>query len=118
MASLSKCCLVFVVQELCLHTKLLASPNTSIADFLSKAAEPPPFLVLRNAVALLKVCTDNQGFVCIKLRYGKVFKILHQLTGTPEVEKVGRATALQLFFSWIDFLGFQMTWISNIMAEQ
>jgi len=42
------------LQELCLHTKLLASPNTSIADFLSKAAEPPPFLVLRNAVALLK----------------------------------------------------------------
>ena len=43
-------------QELCLHTKLLATPNTSIADFLSKAIEPPPFLVLRNAVALLKVC--------------------------------------------------------------
>ena len=65
MESLSKCYLVFVVQELCLHTKLLASPNTSIADFLSKAAEPPPFLVLRNAVALLKVGTDNQGFVRI-----------------------------------------------------
>ena len=57
----------FLIQELCLHTKLLASPNTSIADFLSKAAEPPPFLVLRNAVALLKVCSDNQGFVYIKL---------------------------------------------------
>ncbi|XP_029204296.2 3'-5' RNA helicase YTHDC2-like [Acropora millepora] len=42
------------LQELCLHTKLLASPNTSIADFISKAPEPPPFLVLRNAVALLK----------------------------------------------------------------
>ncbi|XP_073241899.1 3'-5' RNA helicase YTHDC2-like [Porites lutea] len=42
------------LQELCLHTKLLASPNTSIADFLSKAPEAPPFLVLRNAVALLK----------------------------------------------------------------
>ncbi|XP_068740703.1 3'-5' RNA helicase YTHDC2-like isoform X2 [Montipora capricornis] len=42
------------LQELCLHTKFLASPNTSIADFLSKAADPPPFLVLRNAVALLK----------------------------------------------------------------
>ena len=57
----------FLMQELCLHTKLLASPNTSIADFLSKAAEPPPFLVVRNAVALLKVCSDNQGFVYIKL---------------------------------------------------
>lgn len=54
---------VVLSQELCLHAKLLASPNTSIADFLSKAAESPPFLVLRNAVALLKVCLDNQGFV-------------------------------------------------------
>ena len=65
---------LFLIQELCLHTKLLASPNTSIADFLSKAAEPPPFLVLRNAVALLKVkvCSGNQGFVYIKLWWLRV----------------------------------------------
>ncbi|XP_034254470.1 3'-5' RNA helicase YTHDC2-like [Thrips palmi] len=42
------------LQELCLHTKLLAAPNTAIADFLSKAMEPPPFMVTRNAVQLLK----------------------------------------------------------------
>ncbi|KAJ1522358.1 hypothetical protein ONE63_002650 [Megalurothrips usitatus] len=42
------------LQELCLHTKLLAPPNTAIADFLSKAMEPPPFMVTRNAVQLLK----------------------------------------------------------------
>ncbi|CAB4026109.1 probable ATP-dependent RNA helicase YTHDC2, partial [Paramuricea clavata] len=44
----------FPLQELCLHTKLLAGPTTSIADFLSRAPEPPPYLVLRNAVETLK----------------------------------------------------------------
>ncbi|CAK1542369.1 unnamed protein product [Leptosia nina] len=42
------------LQELCLHTKLLAAGNTPIADFLSKALEPPSFLAVRNAVTLLK----------------------------------------------------------------
>ncbi|KAH9634611.1 hypothetical protein HF086_009263 [Spodoptera exigua] len=42
------------LQELCLHTKLLATGNTPIADFLSKALEPPSFLAVRNAVSLLK----------------------------------------------------------------
>ncbi|XP_048584251.1 3'-5' RNA helicase YTHDC2 [Nematostella vectensis] len=42
------------LQELCLHAKLLAGPNTCIADFLAKAPEPPTYLVLRNAVTLLK----------------------------------------------------------------
>lgn len=42
------------LQELCLHTKLLSPGNTPIADFLSKALEPPSFLAVRNAVALLK----------------------------------------------------------------
>ncbi|KAL0870333.1 hypothetical protein ABMA27_005350 [Loxostege sticticalis] len=42
------------LQELCLHTKLLAPANTPIADFLSRALEPPSFLAVRNAVALLK----------------------------------------------------------------
>lgn len=39
---------------MCLHTKLLAPGNTPIADFLSKALEPPSFLAVRNAVTLLK----------------------------------------------------------------
>ncbi|KOB67903.1 putative ATP-dependent RNA helicase YTHDC2, partial [Operophtera brumata] len=42
------------LSELCLHTKLLAPGNTPIADFLTKALEPPSFLSVRNAVSLLK----------------------------------------------------------------
>ncbi|CAG2068514.1 unnamed protein product, partial [Timema podura] len=42
------------LQELCLHTKLLAPANTPIADFLAKAIEPPSFVITRNAVQLLK----------------------------------------------------------------
>lgn len=44
----------FPLQELCLHTKLLAPSNCLIADFLAKAPEPPAFLITRNAVHLLK----------------------------------------------------------------
>ncbi|CAH2275039.1 probable ATP-dependent RNA helicase YTHDC2 isoform X2 [Pelobates cultripes] len=40
--------------ELCLHTKLLAPVNCPIADFLMKAPEPPPALIVRNAVQMLK----------------------------------------------------------------
>jgi HrpA-like RNA helicase len=40
--------------ELCLQTKLLAPPNTPIADFLARVPEPPAFLVTRNAVQSLK----------------------------------------------------------------
>jgi len=40
--------------ELCLQTKLLAPPNTPIADFLAKVPEPPAFLVTRSAVQWLK----------------------------------------------------------------
>lgn len=43
------------LQELCLHTKLLAPVNCPIADFLMKAPEPPPTLIVRNAVHMLKV---------------------------------------------------------------
>ena len=39
---------------LCLQTKLLAPPNTPIADFLAKVPDPPPFLITRNAVQNLK----------------------------------------------------------------
>ncbi|KAM9330935.1 3'-5' RNA helicase YTHDC2 [Gastrophryne carolinensis] len=42
------------LHELCLHTKLLAPINSPIADFLMKAPEPPPALVVRNAVQMLK----------------------------------------------------------------
>ncbi|XP_069787051.1 3'-5' RNA helicase YTHDC2 isoform X3 [Narcine bancroftii] len=41
------------LQELCLHTKLLAPINCPIADFLAKAPESPPSLIVRNAVQML-----------------------------------------------------------------
>ena len=42
------------IHELCLQTKLLAAVNVSIADFLSKSVEAPPYLMIRNSVSLLK----------------------------------------------------------------
>ncbi|XP_027526656.1 3'-5' RNA helicase YTHDC2 isoform X1 [Neopelma chrysocephalum] len=42
------------LQELCLHTKLLAPINCSIVDFLMKAPDPPPALIVRNALQMLK----------------------------------------------------------------
>ncbi|CAE1330762.1 YTHDC2 [Acanthosepion pharaonis] len=42
------------LHELCLQTKLLAPAQVSITDFLSKAPQTPAFLIIRNAVQLLK----------------------------------------------------------------
>ncbi|XP_060581690.1 3'-5' RNA helicase YTHDC2-like [Ruditapes philippinarum] len=42
------------LQELCLQTKLLSPLNESIVEFLSKAPEPPPSLVTRSAISVLK----------------------------------------------------------------
>ncbi|OCU02238.1 3'-5' RNA helicase YTHDC2 [Xenopus laevis] len=42
------------LHELCLHTKLLVPLNCPVADFLMKAPEPPPALIVRNAVQMLK----------------------------------------------------------------
>ncbi|XP_061334506.1 3'-5' RNA helicase YTHDC2 isoform X2 [Pezoporus flaviventris] len=44
----------FDFRELCLHTKLLAPINCPIVDFLMKAPDPPPALIVRNAVQILK----------------------------------------------------------------
>ena len=43
------------LQEICLHTKLIAPIQCPIAEFLAKAPDPPPYMVTRNAVMLLKV---------------------------------------------------------------
>lgn len=53
--SLNNLFLPFNLQELCLHTKLLAPINCPIVDFLMKAPDPPPALIVRNAVQMLKV---------------------------------------------------------------
>ncbi|XP_072550527.1 3'-5' RNA helicase YTHDC2 isoform X2 [Salminus brasiliensis] len=42
------------LQELCLHTKLLAPIDCSIAEFLAKAPEPPHLMTVKNAVQMLK----------------------------------------------------------------
>ncbi|KAK3882695.1 hypothetical protein Pcinc_012942 [Petrolisthes cinctipes] len=50
------------LQELCLHTKLLAPANMPIADFLARAPEAPAFMVVRNAVQLLKSMDALDGW--------------------------------------------------------
>ncbi|KAL6097397.1 ythdc2 [Pungitius sinensis] len=42
------------LQELCLQTKLLAPSSCPVADFLSKAPQPPAAHAIRNAVQMLK----------------------------------------------------------------
>ncbi|XP_067339375.1 3'-5' RNA helicase YTHDC2 isoform X2 [Channa argus] len=42
------------LQELCLQTKLLVPSSCSVADFLSKAPQPPPSHAIKNAVHMLK----------------------------------------------------------------
>ncbi|XP_069025007.1 3'-5' RNA helicase YTHDC2-like [Embiotoca jacksoni] len=42
------------LQELCLQTKLLAPSSCAVADFLSKAPQPPPAHAIRSAVQMLK----------------------------------------------------------------
>ncbi|XP_051523162.1 3'-5' RNA helicase YTHDC2 isoform X2 [Myxocyprinus asiaticus] len=42
------------LQELCLHTKLLAPVTCPIAEFLSKAPEPPHLHTVKHAVQMLK----------------------------------------------------------------
>ncbi|KFW78898.1 putative ATP-dependent RNA helicase YTHDC2, partial [Manacus vitellinus] len=41
------------LQEICLYTKLLAPINCPIVDFLMKAPDPPPAVIVRNAVQML-----------------------------------------------------------------
>ncbi|XP_065600330.1 3'-5' RNA helicase YTHDC2 [Cyrtonyx montezumae] len=42
------------LQELCLHTKLLAPVECPVADFLKKAPNPPPAFIVTNALQMLK----------------------------------------------------------------
>jgi hypothetical protein len=54
------------MQELCLYTKLLSPANTTIADFIARAIDPPSSLITRNAVQLLKV---SQAFAKILAKF-------------------------------------------------
>nr|XP_020515374.1 3'-5' RNA helicase YTHDC2 [Labrus bergylta] len=42
------------LQDLCLQTKLLAPSSCPVAEFLSKAPQPPPAHAIKNAVHMLK----------------------------------------------------------------
>ncbi|NXU92826.1 YTDC2 helicase, partial [Xiphorhynchus elegans] len=42
------------LQEICLYTRLLAPINCPVVDFLMKAPDPPPGVIVRNAVHMLK----------------------------------------------------------------
>ncbi|NXG04246.1 YTDC2 helicase, partial [Sakesphorus luctuosus] len=42
------------LQEICLYTRLLAPINCPVVDFLMKAPDPPPAVIVRNAVQMLK----------------------------------------------------------------
>lgn len=54
-------------KELCLQTKLLAPSTCQVAEFLSKAPQPPPVHAIKNAVHILKVTSTN--IIC-SLYYG------------------------------------------------
>lgn len=43
------------LQELCLHTKILAPENMEIAHFLSLALQPPPSATVQRALLSLKL---------------------------------------------------------------
>lgn len=47
-------------QELCLQTKLLAPPSCKVAEFLSKAPQPPPAHAIKNALQILKVAPSQR----------------------------------------------------------
>lgn len=54
--------LLFGSQELCLQTKLLAPPSCKVAEFLSKAPQPPPAHAIKNALQILKVAPSQSVF--------------------------------------------------------
>lgn len=42
------------LQELCLHTKMLAPSNMEIVNFISKALQPPSTMAIQKAIQSLK----------------------------------------------------------------
>ncbi|XP_070542906.1 3'-5' RNA helicase YTHDC2-like [Ptychodera flava] len=83
------------LQELCLHTKLLAPMNTPIADFLTKAPEPPAFLTVRNAVQLLKSidAIDNWEYLT---------EIGHHLVDLPVEPRLGKMVLYSVVLKCLD----------------
>ncbi|ESO09137.1 hypothetical protein HELRODRAFT_110038 [Helobdella robusta] len=85
----------YPLQELCLHTKLLASPNCKIADFLSKAPEPPAFLITKNAVHLLKQIDALDPFEDLT-------ELGHHLADLPIEPKYGKMILYSVVLKCLD----------------
>ncbi|XP_063233748.1 3'-5' RNA helicase YTHDC2-like isoform X2 [Bacillus rossius redtenbacheri] len=83
------------LQELCLHTKLLAPPNTPIADFLARAIEPPSFIVTRNAVQLLKTMDALDA-------WEDLTELGHHLVDLPVEPRLGKMVLYAVVLKCLD----------------
>lgn len=85
----------YPLQELCLHTKLLAPSNYTIADFLAKAPEPPPFLITRNAVHILKQMDALDTFEDLT-------ELGHHLADLPVEPRLGKMVLYSVVLKCLD----------------
>ncbi|XP_067934635.1 3'-5' RNA helicase YTHDC2-like isoform X1 [Watersipora subatra] len=83
------------LQELCLHTKLLAPCGVGIADFLSQAPEPPSFLITRNAVQLLKQMDALDSFEDLT-------ELGHHLVDMPIEPRLGKMIVYSVILKCLD----------------
>ncbi|XP_041370241.1 3'-5' RNA helicase YTHDC2-like isoform X2 [Gigantopelta aegis] len=85
----------YPLQELCLHTKLLAPVNSSIVDYLSRCPEPPAFLVTRNAVQLLKQIDALDP-------WEELTELGHHLTDLPVEPRLGKMLLYSVVLKCLD----------------
>ncbi|KFQ20659.1 putative ATP-dependent RNA helicase YTHDC2, partial [Mesitornis unicolor] len=83
------------LQELCLHTKLLAPVNCSIVDFLMKAPDPPPALIVRNAVQMLKTIDAMDP-------WEDLTELGYHLTGLPIEPHLGKMVVCAVVLKCLD----------------
>ncbi|XP_043241748.1 3'-5' RNA helicase YTHDC2-like isoform X2 [Amphibalanus amphitrite] len=83
------------LQELCLHSKMLSPPNTPIADFLAKTPDPPPFMVTRAAVQLLKTIDALDP-------WEDVTELGHHLLDLPVEPRLGKAVLYSIVLKCLD----------------
>lgn len=85
----------YPLQELCLHTKLLAPNNCLIADYLSKAPEPPASLITRNAVHVLKQIDALDSFEDLT-------ELGHHLADLPVEPRYGKMILYSVVLKCLD----------------
>uniref|UniRef100_A0A6A7FSI6 RNA helicase n=1 Tax=Hirondellea gigas TaxID=1518452 RepID=A0A6A7FSI6_9CRUS len=83
------------LQELCLHTKLLAPANVPIADFLTRVPEPPSLLAVRSAVQLLKCMEAIDG-------WEEVTALGHHLLELPLAPHLGKMVLVATILKCLD----------------